>query len=283
MRLAKVGEQAWVSSRRAAEKLRPQLRENVATWQKGGEITDSELVALIVEGDPVAIAKALMPATNNAVLLTEWEAWAAEVIAIAGVAQWSEIGIIGSFSIDNPYSAPWMLSHGGTLITQISDTTRRAIAAEVANGFLENYPPREMAKTIRAYVGLDSNRAKSLMAYEAELRAEGITGDKLATALLNRSASLIRDRSLVIARTETIDAHANGTLQSWQEGQRTGQISKGAKKVWIAAMGSERTCPICIGLDGLTAPLDGAFTGGYTSPTAHVTCRCAMGLQWDRT
>lgn len=280
MRLAKVGEQAWVSSRRAAEKLQPQLRKEVATWQEGGDVSDADIVALIVEGDPTAIAKALMPATGDAALLAEWEAWAAEIIAIAGIAQWKEIGIIGSFSIDNPYSAPWMLEHGGALITQISETTRRAIAAEVAKGFTEHYPPREMAMTIRAYVGLDSNRARALMAYEAELRAEGIGGKKLATALLNRSASLIRDRSLVIARTETINAHANGTLQSWQEGQRTGQISKSAKKVWIAAMGSERTCSICIGLDGLTAPLDGTFTGGYTSPTAHVTCRCAMGLKY---
>ncbi len=44
-------------------------------------------------------------------------------------------------------------------------------------------------------------------------------------------------------------------------------------RLWDAAA-DRRVCPICRGLDGKTAPMDGLFVGGYDHPPAHPYCRC---------
>jgi SPP1 gp7 family putative phage head morphogenesis protein len=51
-------------------------------------------------------------------------------------------------------------------------------------------------------------------------------------------------------------------------------------RLWDAAA-DRRVCPICYGLDGKTAAMDGTFPGGYDHPPAHPNCRC-VEVAWHR-
>ena len=73
-------------------------------------------------------------------------------------------------------------------------------------------------------------------------------------------------RSLIVARTETIRMSGLGAIENYKE--------NGIEKLrWTAAI-SERTCPICIDLNGRVFEIVN-FLSEVEYP-AHVNCRCAL-------
>lgn len=70
-----------------------------------------------------------------------------------------------------------------------------------------------------------------------------------------------------IARTEVMRAANYGRYSAWK---RSGVV-KG--KEWVTAW-DDRTCDICMGLDGERRRLDAPFSIGVMMPPAHPNCRC---------
>jgi hypothetical protein len=77
----------------------------------------------------------------------------------------------------------------------------------------------------------------------------------------------------------TIRASNEGQQQLWNQAIEQELIDPNEwEREWIADE-TERTCEICMGLDGTRAPIDGTFEGGYARPPdPHPSCRCAVGL-----
>jgi SPP1 gp7 family putative phage head morphogenesis protein len=96
--------------------------------------------------------------------------------------------------------------------------------------------------------------------------AEGIGPRDMARNMSGAINTIGRNRSLVLARTETIRAHAAGTLNRYKE--------KGIKEVVgqaeFATAGDDRVCPQCAGLEGTTYSIDEA--SGVIP--VHPQCRC---------
>ena len=92
------------------------------------------------------------------------------------------------------------------------------------------------------------------------------SGEPLQALTDSLSGLFGEGRASVVASTETTRAAA--------EGQKIALKRSGVCKEWEwqTAMDDVR-CPICIGLQGKKAILDGEFEGGYTFP-AHPGCRC---------
>lgn len=277
----KRGERAFIASRREAEKLTDTLLGYLLKWQGGSDVSTADLTQALLYGTPEDVAAAIMPPSADEALRDEYERVAGQIIEIAGDAQWKELDFTGNFSLANPYSPQWMRSYGAELVTEIGELSRRAIREEVARSFEDGLAPREIARTLGEWAGLRRDQSKALDAYAQSLRAAGVSGDKL-DARIARQAQRLRDqRGLLIARTEVVNAHGHGTEQSWETARDDGYLGGDLQKVWIAAMGSERTCKVCRDLDGRTAALGEPFAGAYTSvgaPTAHPQCRCAIGL-----
>lgn len=79
-------------------------------------------------------------------------------------------------------------------------------------------------------------------------------------------------RAEMIAQTETVNAYTQGRLE----------VARGLglemEKVWEAVL-DNRTCPICIDLNGKVVPLEEKFPGGYEGPTAHPRCKCSLHIR----
>lgn len=106
------------------------------------------------------------------------------------------------------------------------------------DGFRNNKTIREIENDIQAHVGLK---------------------DRLKDGKLVRSAMF---RPNMIARTETVRLANQGLVRLFKENN--------IKKVrWLAAL-SDRTCPICIELNGRV------FNTGEVQPPAHSNCRCSL-------
>lgn len=89
----------------------------------------------------------------------------------------------------------------------------------------------------------------------------------IARQMTEAIGSLSRTRAEVIARTETIAAHAEGQLDAFQ---RLGEETVGVEAEWSTA-GDERVCPLCAPLDGVIMPIEEAR--GLLP--RHPNCRCS--------
>lgn len=192
--------------------------------------------------------------------------------------------------IDNPYSQPWARANAARLVTDISIEGQAVLRGIVTDAF--------EAQAGKAPLAIRTPIADALIADAPELM--GLTARE-ARAVINRredlvfvqgisdaafvnastavyAEQLLRQRAMRIARTETIAAEARGAMDSWRVAGDRGLINRQtAGKEWIAS-NSARTCPICIGLDGVIVRLDQSFPDGSDHPPSHPQCRCTLAL-----
>jgi len=99
--------------------------------------------------------------------------------------------------------------------------------------------------------------------------AKGWNPRKTARKLNDRVASIGLTRSRTLARTETIYAHSESTLDRYED--QLGSDAKVTGKAEWRTAGDARVCPICEGLEGTTYTIEEAR--GLIP--IHPNCRCA--------
>lgn len=217
-------------------------------------------------------------------LLQAWQDMAGEVLVKAGNAQLAELGISLSFTVDNPFSQAWVREHSSTMIRGITTETRSAVVAELDALFREGVGPKRIAPRVGQIVGLDRRFARAVANRESVITAQGASESSVARQVERYRNRLLRARGERIARTETVAAHGQGVLDSWRVAQSEGFLGPQVKKMWIAAVGSKRTCKICLGINGQKRLISEPFIssiGPVMRPGAHVGCRCTMGLVFE--
>lgn len=177
------------------------------------------------------------------------------------------------FDDEHPAAARWAEQRGAELVTAVTDDVRAAIRAVVAQGFEHGIAVPELAKSIRATVGLTERDARAVMNRQVKLLSGGAKSDEALESAERYAGQLQRKRSLLIARTETMRAANEGQKQLWQQAQQAGQLGRGARKAWITA----DACPRCRPLEGETVGIDEDFSVGQ-DPPLHPRCRCTVGL-----
>lgn len=272
---------SWNRSLAATRSAERDLLRAVQVYLGGPEVTDAQIEAAIAEG-PDAVANLMAGPEATEQLLDGYKQAAAVIFEVAESGAYESLGIALSMTLDNPYSAPWIAAHGAKLVVGVGDLTREAIRQVVAQGFENHRTVDEMTAQIRGWIGLLPRQVTAADRYAASLG----TGPKADRALARYVSQLRQERARNIARTETINAHAQGTLDAWRNAGDHGLIRPGAQKEWIAATVSDRTCPICRKMDGQRVPLSASFTmpdgTPVQAPTAHPSCRCALALTWKK-
>lgn len=198
---------------------------------------------------------------------------------------------IDAFDLDNPYSRQFMSEQEVFLISYFSEEKVRQVTSIVRETFLGRESSGVAARRILELdFALLPKHAASVERRTGELFdslvREGADPDRaaaMAEKFNTRETKRLRKwRAEAIARTETVRAQARGLSDSWNVARDEGVIDGSAKKEWIAGVGSDRTCPICLGLDGERVDLNATFSTGVSAPPAHVMCRCTMGLYFGK-
>lgn len=189
-----------------------------------------------------------------------------------------------SFELDNPYSIPWIEEHAASAVTLISETTRQAIRVLLVEGFEAGIAPAALARQLQEVIGLRPDQVETLDRMRNALSADGVSAEDIARQLERRSARMLRQRALLIARTETIAAENAGLQHSWEDAQDHGLLGPYSVKEWLTVRprgphGSES----CSALDGQRVPIRESFhdpvTGtDFYTPPAHPNCRSGMGI-----
>jgi hypothetical protein len=185
-----------------------------------------------------------------------------------------------SFSGRNEAAQQAAEDYAAELITNVAEETRTAIRAIVVRSIREGIPPLEAARMIRDLIGMTAVQAQAAMNYKAELRLQGLSDDRMQSALEFFSAKKLQERSTTIAQTEILGALNAGSWQSWLQAQKKGLLTGAARKKWITTP-DEKLCPVCRPMDRHEEPLNRPFilpNGKRVQyPPAHPRCRCTLG------
>lgn len=114
--------------------------------------------------------------------------------------------------------------------------------------------------------GVTADMARQLARELVDGMAIGLNPREVARRMANSIDGIERKRADVIARTETIRAHAEGQLDAME---RLGVKEVGVMVEWNVA-GDDRVCPLCAGLDGVVLKVEEA----RGAIPRHPNCRC---------
>lgn len=188
-----------------------------------------------------------------------------------------------SFDKTNPNSLAFASARSGQLITSIDEMTRISVNRIITDAFNNQVDVLTTAGRIKSIIGLHPQYAEAVVKFEKREFARFIKsglkeGDAKTRAVRNATAyadRLKKSRATTIARTEIQIAQNAGRYEGWRQAAENGYIDPASTKTWIIA-DDERTCPICLELNGETVPWNGIFSNGMDKPVAHPNCRCAM-------
>jgi hypothetical protein len=220
-----------------------------------------------------------------------------------------------------PRAVEWARNHVGGLITEIIEDNRTAIRGIITQQLAEGVGPRQAAIAVRGQIGLTAQQTGFVSNARAQLasldsayftrqlrdrRFDGIVrkaiaeGKPLTSADIDRisarySERLLKHRSEVIARTESITALRMGRREGIQQAIEQGAIASDAlKRVWSTSA-DDRVREDHVAMDGeevdgidtpWTLP-DGSqmMTPGDTSlgadPSQTIQCRCFEEFRVD--
>lgn len=185
----------------------------------------------------------------------------------------SRSGIDMKFDATNPEAVRWAEEHAAELVTDVTNGARDAIRAAVTDGVAGGLSRADVAKLVRASIGLTERDASAVISREVDLIERGIDPADAVRRAGRYADKLTRSRARTIARTETMRASNEGQAQLWKQAQDAGLLTGRERKVWITA----DPCPICAALDGERVGLNEDFSIG-SDPPAHPNCRCTVGI-----
>jgi SPP1 gp7 family putative phage head morphogenesis protein len=179
----------------------------------------------------------------------------------------------------NPFSLRWVEERAGWLIREIVAQQEANVRRILFRSFEQGLRGPAILKQIEEEVGLLEREQRAVeRRFQTSLEA-GVPREIAERQRGRYAKRLLRKRAERIARTETIEAQAQGRNDSWQLAREEGLMPDDTLREWVAAMPSDRTCPICRQLDGqrvaLGEPYDSAVLGTTVQrPPAHPQCRC---------
>ena len=264
---------------RLFDTLEPKARRRInrALTRAGSKVTTGMIEASIRRG---RVSKRLSAALNT--LPTELRAAVGPVIdtavAQAGAASLRRIVAGVRFDITNPLATEAAGTITANLVKQVTVETKKSLRTVIQQAFKDRLPPAATARRIKPLIGLTSRQAQAVRNFRSRLASTGLRADLVTKRSARYAAKLLRQRSYLIARTETIRALSAGQQAAWRTARNAGRIPKTSLQRW-SVVGDDRLCPICIALSGIKRKIGQQFPGGISHPPAHPACRCTLVLE----
>jgi hypothetical protein len=258
----------------AADRLEPQLLEALlrafVDMQSG--VDRAALTRLLDAGNLRGVLELLDPVELAAAL---------EPVAALSRAAFVEGTTLGATSASGlwPEAQGYAQLHAAEMVKGISEETRLALRTAVHGAIRDGIPRRELERTIRGLIGLNTPQTAASLAYRQSLIDAGLPLDKVQARSERYITKKIRERANTIARYETMSAMNAGRREADLRAQAQGWLGPHAKKEWLASAGGGKfpACAKCAAMNGVQVllrenfPYDGRPIAG---PPGHPRCRC---------
>ena len=183
------------------------------------------------------------------------------------------------FDDQNPLMAELLRLNAAELVTTGGKELKEIIRRILFEGFRDKKTVIEMARDLRAHIGLDRRSSKILRNFAFTTRRSGITVAAADKAISRRGGQLLRRRANLIARTEVMWATNTGNQAVADQSVREGFLPKDSKKRLIVTW-DDRLCKICRGIADQVVPLKDKFKTLkgkiFRVPPIHPACRCTF-------
>jgi uncharacterized protein with gpF-like domain len=194
-------------------------------------------------------------------------------------------GFVGRFDYTDPRSTEYALKQSAKLVTNMTGQMKDRVREVVGRAFTENIPVYDTARELRSVINLTKRQELTLGKFNdlnrARLMDEGLSGRKLETKLSELTdrqyKKMISQRSKVIARNEILEAESAGRSLGFEQSVEQGWASPVSMKRWSTST-DERTCTICMPMNGMSVQWNQYFPNGVFDPPAHIMCRCSISL-----
>lgn len=251
------------------------LARTVQSW---GEVSYAELEELIANGG-----------LND---LIDWQSRWAEVVNDTLAPMWGAAIAAASakatrglkvLSDSDELVQGWIKSHGGELITMLSEESRKAVMNIILRGQGLGLSPKQTAKELRPLIGLTTQQAEANVNYRQKVYQRYIDGGASHTvaaaradkAALKYAGKQHRYRAETIVLTENSFAYNRGAHMGVGQAIADGLMGR-CEMVWTTA-GTNRVCSRCMALkDTVVGHTD---ESGVTIPPLHPRCRCTIMYQ----
>jgi hypothetical protein len=179
------------------------------------------------------------------------------------------------FNAVNPRALEWSATRSSALITEVTDDTKAAVRAMIAEGIEQGIPPAKLRRQIMQRVGLRTDQAGAISKFAKR------NGLPLSHPQVVKRAKLARQyRATLIARTETMRSANAGQVELWQQATDSGDLPAGQKRMWITTFdGFQRDSHGA--MNGQVRGLQEKFErpdGKRINPGEEPNCRCVQGL-----
>lgn len=223
------------------------------------------------------------------------------------------------FDVTNPRTIDYLRSYEMNLIRELTVKARGAIRQAVLDGVSSGRNPLDVARDVRAHIGLTERQARAVMNYRRALEtgdsaalqrairdrrfdasvASAIRGDsELSGEQIDRmvaryEARYLKHRSETIARTESIRAANAGNTEAWRQAASDGIVeAETIVRHWVythddrtrdAHRAIPEMNPDGVGLDEpFKSPLGPIMMPGdpNASPENTINCRCTTIIRY---
>ena len=194
-------------------------------------------------------------------------------------------GFVGRFDYTDPRSTEYAVKQSAKLVTNMTGQMKDRVREVVGRAFTDNITVVDTARDLRSFINLTSRQEVTLSKFmdlnRSRLMEEGLSGRKLETRLNEfvdrQSQKMVSQRSKVIARNEILEAESAGRTLGFEQSIEQGWASPISMKRWSTST-DERTCNICMPMNGMSVQWNQYFPNGVYDPPAHTMCRCSISL-----
>ena len=293
---ATVDDEFYLLVHRIADRLEPRMRRRFL--EAVGNVQD----VTVLHDIEAALTSGRLAAAEDAIPWAKLEVGLAvaadtirETLETAGEAAAVELGAALGFELrfdaTNPLAVRWARDNAARLVTEVTESTRLAVRELIERAFVEQRPPRETARLVRDVVGLHSRDVAAVDRFRDQLIAQGVDGEALEKRVAKYSNACLRRRSMVIARTETLNASNMGQQTLWDQAVKARHLNPDRTRKIVVVSPDDRLCgsvcePMPYMPENQDVKVDGEFTTGdgrkQLAPTFHPQCRCATALVFKR-
>jgi hypothetical protein len=184
------------------------------------------------------------------------------------------------------YSIDWMKKKSLSLITAATSDQIKIVRGILSDSHRVGVRGQEVYSKIKANIGLNNQQYKALLNREVQQLESGMSKERSATLLGRYYNEMLEYRAEMIARTETIDAQAEGRLEGWKDLQESGDLPDNVVRTWMTpppTSNPNNPCGRCGFMDGQSVALDEPYIDEdgeeVDGPPLHPQCGCAETIE----